>query len=582
MQRGKCTCVYLCQKVVTKYHSFMAYLNENIKRLESQTGVNAVTDQEMSVSSPVQTFAIPGTQSPDERGNSVSETHSIRSAANEVEYLSLTAMSGPDIHGQSAKQHSFLRWFIHNALTSSGSNPTLLAAPVDVQNTGSARSAQRLEELRNFLQTIEPRALTEKYMIWTAVGMPFVPEEMCLAALTTVLDAANTDTLITTLHARPEITVVAYSVIFIVLLMSSWTPVTAQRLPFLCQQVAEANFVLSAKGPDTTVVHCLVLQAFLSMFDPTASSCWHILGLAMTNAISLGLHQKHGAIGEGTEKSSPSPLFWTLYVLDRTLAFTMDLPFGIEDSDISLDLPVMLEKHLSPKLDAAAEALQIWNIHYAHMLSEWRRDSYFDIESRFFEYRYWRTTQAQLTDQVEAHIDRSDTSSVLQAILRRQENQFACRALVQLVILGLRVLTFRQLGKFVGTSIRSEVPNVITSYVDCAEKHKVCLSFVDAYDLFGAILLYICFQREPRSAERLMISDVRLVTNCMDVLQTIAGKFPVLMKLKDLLWDFLECAESGNHQKLEDKLVSYELQIPGYLKKLMNAYLATESSTAAG
>lgn len=62
-----------------------------------------------------------------------------------------------------------------------------------------------------------------------------------------------------------------------------------------------------------------------------------MIGIAMRHALSFGLHRKFK--GSNVMDQRRKRMFWTLYMLERSIARTLGLPVCISDRDIEVDLP---------------------------------------------------------------------------------------------------------------------------------------------------------------------------------------------------------------------------------------------------
>jgi len=65
-------------------------------------------------------------------------------------------------------------------------------------------------------------------------------------------------------------------------------------------------------------LRCLVALTLCSLYNEEAGSLWHLLGIAVSRAVSMGLHridQRHSPTNG--ESYDGSRIFWTLYILDR-------------------------------------------------------------------------------------------------------------------------------------------------------------------------------------------------------------------------------------------------------------------------
>lgn len=95
--------------------------------------------------------------------------------------------------------------------------------------------------------------------------------------------------------------------------------------------------ILHSQEPFDTL-HCMLLLAVFSLFNPSGGSTWHLMGFIWTNCLAAGLHKTaipQSRLGPDTAYRSDW-IFWTVYLLDRSLASSMGRPFGITDEDISV------------------------------------------------------------------------------------------------------------------------------------------------------------------------------------------------------------------------------------------------------
>ena len=64
---------------------------------------------------------------------------------------------------------------------------------------------------------------------------------------------------------------------------------------------------------------------------------WHVQGLAMRMAIELGLHRKAGVNNKQLDpyrQELRNRVFWSGYLLDRTLCITLGRPFAVAEHEI--------------------------------------------------------------------------------------------------------------------------------------------------------------------------------------------------------------------------------------------------------
>lgn len=80
--------------------------------------------------------------------------------------------------------------------------------------------------------------------------------------------------------------------------------------------------------PDLQTLQIFLLVTIFSLFHSAAGSTWHLLGLAVQVAVALGLHHKQGAQAQLPDQIHRENLFWTVYVLDRSVTSVVQRIFS--------------------------------------------------------------------------------------------------------------------------------------------------------------------------------------------------------------------------------------------------------------
>lgn len=122
---------------------------------------------------------------------------------------------------------------------------------------------------------------------------------------------------------------------------------------------------------DLESIQCLLLLCLYGANEPQAVDVWHTLGLALRLAVGMDLHREEasspppppthpsssfssssaafntGGTGSGREhpllrREMARRLFWSVYVMDRSMSMAMGRPLGIQDSDITVPFPLLL------------------------------------------------------------------------------------------------------------------------------------------------------------------------------------------------------------------------------------------------
>ncbi|KAI9613181.1 hypothetical protein H4Q26_010460 [Puccinia striiformis f. sp. tritici PST-130] len=87
---------------------------------------------------------------------------------------------------------------------------------------------------------------------------------------------------------------------------------------------------------NTTTIQALLFLSMYSFRSTKGLSTWHLTGLAMRTALELGLHRKTPKaqqISPSTEEAKRR-IWWSVYALERTIAFQLGRPIAIQDDEI--------------------------------------------------------------------------------------------------------------------------------------------------------------------------------------------------------------------------------------------------------
>ncbi|PYI09508.1 hypothetical protein BO78DRAFT_405022 [Aspergillus sclerotiicarbonarius CBS 121057] len=90
-------------------------------------------------------------------------------------------------------------------------------------------------------------------------------------------------------------------------------------------------------------VQCLLLLCMYGHNEPQSVNMWYTTGLALNLAIGIDLHRKESLSGQDLMHAEMyKRIFWCAYVINCSVAINMGRPLGIQESDISLPLPLQL------------------------------------------------------------------------------------------------------------------------------------------------------------------------------------------------------------------------------------------------
>jgi hypothetical protein len=81
----------------------------------------------------------------------------------------------------------------------------------------------------------------------------------------------------------------------------------------------------------------MLLLVIYQLRAPSPPGIWSLIGMTMRHALSLGLHRKF--YGSKVVDQRRKRIFWTTYMLERSIARTLGLPVSVSDRDIDVAFP---------------------------------------------------------------------------------------------------------------------------------------------------------------------------------------------------------------------------------------------------
>ncbi|RDW84474.1 hypothetical protein BP6252_02064 [Coleophoma cylindrospora] len=95
--------------------------------------------------------------------------------------------------------------------------------------------------------------------------------------------------------------------------------------------------------PSFQGIEAMALLVIYNLRLSSSSAVWYMIGLAMRTAVDLGLHREayYKALTSHTAQMRRR-LFWTVYLLERSVAWSLGRPFSIGEQDIDARLPLDL------------------------------------------------------------------------------------------------------------------------------------------------------------------------------------------------------------------------------------------------
>lgn len=110
---------------------------------------------------------------------------------------------------------------------------------------------------------------------------------------------------------------------------------------FFRSAVGKLNHVLAADDRDC--IQGLLLLSMYGSYEPQAVDLWHTTGLALRLAVGKNMHRRESIGSNGLlDDEMAKRLFWSVYTMERSISIAMGRPLGIQDSDITMPLPLCL------------------------------------------------------------------------------------------------------------------------------------------------------------------------------------------------------------------------------------------------
>lgn len=157
-------------------------------------------------------------------------------------------------------------------------------------------------------------------------------------------------------------------------------------------------------------VQILVLLGLYSLFDPTATSAYFIVGIAARQAMVIGLTRPDDQPRTPAETELRHRLYWSIFVLDRMMAASQGLPVALTDEHASVPLPGLTVEEFA-STDRAV---------YARNLQTSRHV----IQLRQLEYRILHAVHLQRTAET-AGISSLDRRAVLSSLRSEIEDWYS-------------------------------------------------------------------------------------------------------------------------------------------------------------
>ena len=100
----------------------------------------------------------------------------------------------------------------------------------------------------------------------------------------------------------------------------------------------------------------MLLLVIYQLRSPSPPGIWSLVGMTMRHALSQGLHRKFH--GPSVIDQRRKRIFWTTYMLERSIARTLGLPVSINDRDVDVSFPAAVSEDIDDEDNMSLALLQ--------------------------------------------------------------------------------------------------------------------------------------------------------------------------------------------------------------------------------
>ncbi|KAL2060212.1 hypothetical protein VTL71DRAFT_9607 [Oculimacula yallundae] len=441
------------------------------------------------------------------------DEHDVHAAMGEIGYLSLSAMAEPGDSSATHVQPLSLQTILRAAGNLRGSEPYI----------GCLTSESSLQVKRPMLTdfTTVTRTTTvhfvQHFLDEFCVKTPTLSQDYIMPLYDSLFSEPGSDHMIGGSIDLGQL--LSYNIIAIGILHSPDSTALGSLASKL-HATALDKMPLNLEKEDTVLALQFQLSLVIySLYSSSGGSAWHFLGTAMRRLVSLGFHREPEVHDHMTAEEIDVRrwLFWSAYILDRQISSTMDRPFSIQDSDITLKEPILGQSFASP--------ISHHVLGHARLMSRLRQPNEEDPLFNWYNLTSWHSntpSPRSIYDQLNYH--------------SRYLQQLACRGFVQIV--DMQWLGSTPIRGINGTSLQEAVRHTLGEFIQyfhdrIEEEHFAC-SFIDAYDVFWIGSIYLLLSSKSQNTTASDLSD--FTSKCSTILTVIAQHFRPLSTLKKALW----------------------------------------------
>ncbi|KAI0151407.1 fungal-specific transcription factor domain-containing protein [Pestalotiopsis sp. NC0098] len=304
-------------------------------------------------------------------------------------------------------------------------------------------------------------------------------------------------------------------------MLTSQSPSTSSLIVKLHQEAIKQLASIQLKD-ESNLVSCILILTLFSMYSPSGGSSWHLAGLAMRKCVSQGWHRQPDGNTQLTEDDLVvrKRLFWSAYMIDRSLSLVMDRPFTMQDRDITVPA-------LKP---TEATALHCHLVTQARLATDIQVNRRSALLHDYSNICFWRQWAAVKQDDAKTSLHVSDYLL-----------QLECRMLAKVAALPADHQTLRTSSSSMAQEVERETVEACVRFVDQTyeqfQDHSFVGSFVDAYDLFSASLTIIQLKRRDVTVntQLQLASMMDVINKCSALLTVVAERFSIFRSLQRVL-----------------------------------------------
>ncbi|KAL4898361.1 Zn(II)2Cys6 transcription factor [Aspergillus ambiguus] len=447
---------------------------------------------------------------------------SVQAAMGEIGFLSRDAMAEPHDEARGFPQELAMASMIKASLAISGDNPARSSRPLSHKSTYRDMLNQTPALTRDFMA-----GCLRRFLDRTSFFSPYIDEAEMAVCCNSLFESDESFHSHGPPHAFRSFTAYMIAAIGALLSPDSGVEMFSTSLHNAAMvrfpEILEVNDVVN-------LLRSILLLIIYSMFTSTGGSTWHLVGIAVKKAVSYRFHKvppHDNGVSEDILNKRRG-IFWNLYIIDRMIGCALDRPFSIQDEDISLSIPPSsMRTQGQTGTDIAAQILM-----HAKILSNMELSTSQGMAFHYGSILYWRDMTRNIRDPYKS-------LSASRGVL-----QLTCRAFVRLVqVSRLKPPTTGGLG--ITRTIPQDVIAICVEYINAEyialENGNFSGSFIDAFDIFSAGVVFIQAKRYSRSTSS---SDSGVLNKCTALLTILGERFPALRRLCQTLWCLQESVDN--------------------------------------